>query len=776
MSKSITWFAAILVWFTLGPGGADAQGIIPRIPIGRDGSRIAWIDLGKVPMGWGLIRCSTDALAVRWEKHLGIEGILPAERSPDPSLYLAVAPRYLWRSTGTFFLAVEYWDSKPGAFEVQYMRDVGSATPTSGDLQTKRFYTGGTRFWQWENLALRNTRMQHDLPYGADVRLIPPGTPIRRVFLSRQPLGEVDRVQPWGAQRKVVEPPESLSVFIRPSDQNELLRPVRVTRSEQRLNLYASWGAEAVLMKIKRGQLMASRSSEEIPIAAWPRMFAGQRVRVVMDIGTAEPDEILFSMWDTGEIQRWAQAAKTVSRLASRRWLEGVIVDLRNIVGMAPSATLGLAWQTPAVLQDFRRAVRKELGTLPRINRTWQTRYQRQQDITPFLKDQAPSSEAAQFVSRWLQDQQAYILDRILQTWRSFLPHYPVFVRLPYPVGWGRLDPRDLCEIARRYDVSILVCPENPNPVVDPDWLLLARAARQTGVDIGLDIRAEEPGALSAALFALATEGGTTLILSEDDLARSRVLELYKSGVKLMDGSRQARPAAVLYPWTTMQTAASQEFDERFARLRDAVPLDLLDERDLVDPSTVTKYSILVHLAGCTWPEASLSGLEQWIRQGGLFLCAGDQRIVDEQGRLEVMARLFPFQLKGRGRSLTLSPISKRLLNTSVLSPFQDLRADWLKEVGRGYTLYVPKADQNTEAYIDLVTMILRDPSLISPRLGAGVKGDGLTDGLFTAQIGSETILLNLNPDPQTPGTPHIAAGRSKSLSVSPWGLARSAR
>ncbi len=722
--------------------------MIPRIPIGRDGSRTAWIDFSAVPTGWGLVRCSTDTQKVRWEKHLGFRGIVPAEDSPDPSLYLGVAPGFLWGTTGAFFLSIEYWDNSPGAFAVEYMRDVGSATPTEDDIATKCFYTGGTGRWQRQNVALWRARMENDLPFDSSIRLIPPGTPIRRVFLSRQPLGEIDRIRPWGAETEVAEPPDSIRVLVRPSDQERLIFRAGNPRFDQKMGLYASWGAEGIILELKRAELLEGKARES-PAYIWASVFRRSEPGVVLEVHTAEAEQNPPNIWDTGEIERWREAARTIARIGVGRWPDGVILDLRDTVGFEPSHALQIAWDAPEIVRDFRLAVRDELGTLRRINRAWGTEYRRQEEIVPFLGSQAPSPQAARFVERWLQRRQAEFLDRVLDACNTALPRTSLFLRLPYRADWGVLDRQRLSELVHNQDVTVLTLADGFNPVLDAKWLLLARSLRQTGARLGLEIQGAESGALASGFFALSTEGGGVLILSESDLARPGVLERYRSSTAKAGGEPQPRTVGVLYPWQIDETG--DEFSERFAWIRDAIPVDLIASEEPAEPASLKEYQIIVHLKGTRWPSRSLDGLEEWVRSGNLLIFAGDSALVDEQGNTETTTRLFPLEFDRSDRRL--QPISRGFEGIDIMSPFEELRNAWVKEVGLGFTFYIPKANLHPAEYIALVASIARNPSVVDPRLRRGVKSNGLMDGLFQTVMKDWDLMLNLTPDEQTLST-----------------------
>ncbi len=742
---------------------ASQETRIPRIPIGRDGSRTAWVDFSTVPMGWGLARSATATQEVRWEKHLGSKGLVPEPESPDPSIYLGVAPGFLWWTTGTFFLAVEYWDSQPGAFSIQYMSDVGSATPTEDDILTKRFYTGGTQRWQRQNVALWSAQLENAMTHDSSIRLIPPGTPIRRVILTRQPLGEIDRVRPWGAEKEVAEPPESFSIFVRPSDEERLIRNAGTPRFDQRMGLYASWGAEAIVLRSERADLIGKTSLRDSPVYSWASVFRDTKPGVILDISTAGATESALSIWDSREIQRWEEAARTIGRIGMNRWPHGVVIDLRNTVGFEPSHALEIVWDAPEIVDEFRLAVRKKYGTLPNINRAWGTEYRRNDQIVPFLGRQAPSPQAAEFVEEWLRDRQVEYLDNLLETCRSALPQTRLFLWLPCRADWGTLPPDSIARITSRHDAFFLTVAKEFNPVLDPKWLLLAKSFRHHEASFGLEVRETDGGILSSALFALANEGGDILLVSEDQLARPGVLDTYRTGADKIGGTRQPRSIGVLYPW--LPTEADSEFAERFGWIRDGIPVDLVSPEDLVDPSFLSDYTILIHLKGTRWPAESFSGLEQWIRRGNLFIFSGGLPFRDREGNLEIMTRLFPLELSRDEQGL--EPISRGFNEISILSPFEELRAAWVKEVGLGFTFYVPDAGRYPAEYADLVCAIATNPSAVDPRLRRDVGTDGLMDGLFRAFLDGDELILNLTAKEQ------IVSDRRQPVTIPPWGLAR---
>ncbi|HQP98291.1 MAG TPA: hypothetical protein PLY86_07550 [bacterium] len=758
--KSLAQFAILLAFLVLCSSPAQAQGFVPPLPVGV---RSAWLDLGTQPLGWGLILCVTDAVPVRWEKHLGSEGILPAKNSPDPSIYLSVAPGFLLQPTGTFYLGVEYWDAKHGTFLVEYPRDTESATPTVEGVQTKRFYTGGTKRWQRENLAITDARLTQNLLYGADFRLIPPEIPIRRVFLSRIPLGEVDRVQPLSAAREVVKSPDSLEIMVRPTSQERLFGDL--SERIQLFDLYASWGAKAVTFSIDRSELLKGMSYRDSPVTKWDSLFQDQSVPILLEIALSASTDTLPSLWDRGEFERWERAAKSVSLVTSGRWLHGVVLCLDDVAGMAPDTQLDLALSSPIVRQDFRKAVHDEIGFLSKVNAQWGVTYRGPDQVIPFRSGNAPSPQAALFANSWLRKRQTDYLNEVLRIWRSHLGNSSLYIRIPCEVGWGTPEPAEICRIAQNHGAIVQLIYEKGNPITDPGWQLWAAAAQRTGVQVSLDIECSEPRAVPAAIFALSESGGTGLTVSEDQIALQVTPERFKSLIRQFQNRPSIYPVAALYPRTSTELGRKNSFAEWFAELRDAVPIDLVDERDLSDPSALSKYRVLFHLGGEVWSKESLNGLNEWVRLGNLFVCAGDDLLVDLSGDTAIMPILFPLQIHRDG---TLRPVSQQMRTVDVQSPFSDLRARWSKEVGQGFTLYVPSAARNPQAYMDLLAAIAQDPALVARRLGQGVRGDGGVNGFFVTGIGREEMILNCTPDPVT-----FQPGAGKSIPLTPWELQR---
>ncbi len=758
--KSVSYspFAILFASLVFYSSPAQGQGFVPPLPVGV---RSAWLDLGTQPMGWGLILCVTDAVPVRWEKHLGSEGILPAKNSPDPSIYLRVAPGFLLQPTGTFYLGVEYWDAKNGTFLVEYALDTESATSSVENIQTKRFYTGGTKRWQRENLAITDARLTQNLPYGADFRLIPPETPIRRVFLSRTPLGEVDRVRPLSAAREVVRPPESLEIMVRPTNQARLFGDL--SERIQLFDLYASWGAKAVAVSINRSELLSGRSYRDSPITQWHSLFQDQSALILLEIPVSASEDTLPSLWDRGEFERWEVAAKAVSLALSGHWLHGVVLCLEDIAGMVPDTQLDLALNSPIVRQDFRNTVRNEIGFLSKVNARWGVTYRGLDQVAPFRLENAPSQEAAQFANSWLRKRQVDYLNEVLRIWRSQMGESSIYVRIPCGIGWGTPEPTEVCRVARSHKATIQLIYKEGNRITDPGWHLWAAAAQRTGVQLSLDIECSDLGAVPAALFALSESGATGLTVSEDQIALQVTPERFKSLVQQFRNRPRTYPVAALYPRTSMEFGKKSHFAEWFAELRDAVPVDLVDERDLSEPSALSKYKVLLHLGGEVWAKESLMGLNEWVRLGNLFVCAGDHILVDLSGSAEIMPILFPLEMRRDG---TLRPVSQQMRTVDLLSSFSDLRARWGKEVGQGFTLYVPSAVQNPQAYIELLTAIAQNPAMLARKFGQGVRGDGAVNGLFVTGIGPDEMILNWTPNritfQPTPG---------KSIPLDPWEL-----
>lgn len=77
-----------------------------------------------------------------------------------------------------------------------------------------------------------------------------------------------------------------------------------------------------------------------------------------------------------------------------------------------------------------------------------------------------------------------------------------------------------------------------------------------------------------------------------------------------------------------------------------------------------------------------------------------------------------------------------------------NLPGAWVRDRGRGYTIFIPSAEMNEWAFAELASAIMSNPALIEPRLRFSTVVDGRRDGVFISPQRAATVYYNSGRQP----------------------------
>ncbi len=289
---------------------------------------------------------------------------------------------------------------------------------------------------------------------------------------------------------------------------------------------------------------------------------------------------------------------------------------------------------------DFRQRMAERYGDVARLNAAWATRLSSLEEISfPPSAKSVSARHWVDFVS-WYQESQVRALRRHLTVIRKHFPKTHIDV----PMGYGSDLQRDGCDrtavcaaVAAFPPVSIRSTHGSFNRELPPRayWFYKRMAPVCHVLNVGFGT--EPPGGdlkypeICRQYFEDASAGATLIFhyyqnfhLRPDGAPRAQAIADYKR--ILRPGRRAIVDIAVLYPTTQMMLdmtgfpAGQLSF---CAQGRGYFDYDLVDE-NMVGWDLLRRYRVLLHTGGRIFRQSTLSGIDRWIRAGGVMVTFGD--------------------------------------------------------------------------------------------------------------------------------------------------------
>jgi len=289
---------------------------------------------------------------------------------------------------------------------------------------------------------------------------------------------------------------------------------------------------------------------------------------------------------------------------------------------------------------DFSQSIAAQYGDLARLNAAWGTRFSTFDEVNfPVSAKSASARRWVDFVS-WYQEGQVRALRRHLTVIRKHFPKTHIDV----PMGFGSDVQHDGCDrtaicaaVAAFSPISIRSTHGSFNRDQPPRayWFYKRMAPVCHVLNIGFGT--EPPGGdlnypeICRQYFEDASAGATLIFhyyqnfhLKPHSASRAQAIADYKR--ILRPGRRPIVDIAVLYPTTQMMIdmtgfpAGQLAF---CAQGRTHFDYDLVDE-NMVGWDLLRRYRVLLHTSGEIFRQSTLSGIDRWIRAGGVMVTLGD--------------------------------------------------------------------------------------------------------------------------------------------------------
>ncbi len=480
---------------------------------------------------------------------------------------------------------------------------------------------------------------------------------------------------------------------------------------------------------------------------AYPPEWYRERVRFTRLQCLEHGEKIeAFSPWDEKYALQTDRALGEIARRLSERnptaiWLGGCGQDGRAGIFTRqadPQHGPHAGWWCgdPTAVADFRAAMMRKYRDLDVLNAAWETQFRRPSEM---LYPAAPSPSRRHWLDfvHWyrgsITGQTIRLAEQARRSWPDTLPVIPIAASLNPKGGI------DLTELATAVgdsaDISLPVAPPgSPSELVTR---LTAAACRFYRCSFWAESVSPEAGPLSGRMFT-AVSSGAKGFLDRFPLAADSAEAFYRN-VKQLRVARPIVDVALLYP-TTSHLLNGGEVPPILSRacseLRDVIEFDVVDERMIADDA-LKGYRLLVMCEGTVYESEALKRIEDWVNDGGVLTAYDFGKVETVEGDREWFAGLF-------GHVGRLRPAPSR--REEVMTKLADVRNEWARPFGKGWTVYFPARKEQMTSYYEVVRYLVYRMSELDNSKRDAPALDIAWDGVYTSVSSDRILYYNAGP------------------------------
>jgi len=399
---------------------------------------------------------------------------------------------------------------------------------------------------------------------------------------------------------------------------------------------------------------------------------------------------------------------------------------------------------------DLRRYLESSYGTLDRLNRAWGTSHARWEEVTPFLRDRAPSPRAWLDLNEWYAGSMTEFSGRWAEITRRHFPGPDIYFAAGGsgdPVHGGNWSAQ--AKAAAPYQVGHRVTNEGSDfafNFVYTRWE--ATACKHYGVPFGNEPWGGDMSGVGnlARMYNAITSNASHFWIYSGHVRTPECIEAVRRFREELRPERAVVDVATLYPWTDFIQTDERAFSEGKPRsifwpqaeeLRDITDYDLLDEILLRD-GALDSYRFLVVLQGQTVPGDCLDAIGRWIAAGGALITHDFGPVQTTDGDAAPWEWLWegaePAVIGGTAAQLARHGKGAALRLTGSANR-------------RGETGDHKDHPAAAPEFLQLVAAVLRNPAGVGLSGPPRIEPDGVADGVYAALVPGAVVYLNTGPE-----------------------------
>lgn len=683
----------ILVFFCVAVTAHSQALEAPRRPnpmaMLKTGHPEAFVQFTQPKIAFGLALELPEGYSVDTRKEKGFLGAIPAEASKQPALYFKTDSEKIASATGTFFVSIQYYDEGQAALEIEYIMGDGE----SSKRQRDRIFLGDSRFWQQHIFTISNANLNHVMEGGADFRLLCPNIPIRRVGISklppRQMLEQGETLSRQFYQTQVSVPG---NVWVGVSVDSSISQADWATEGiiEEKAQLYQSWGAPNLIDTIDLSKSAAGSAHFDfssyglrfekckalevnwVPrfkIGHLPNLPGGYAQSLQRAMATQRDGRgPMISLWEPKFEELYARIFTDMRRDINTVRLPAVVLSFAGDWGPLLLSSERGSWSgwpdlwagDPIAKASFLQAVQAQYPSVNALNAAWKTGYSHWNQVTPeWNEDNAPLRNLETLA--WYRKQMTALASQIFLQAKSAFPNSRIIIEVSDDVVHSAVDLRDFTALASSGGATLLFVTGDELPAESWQWRLFATSSRNRNTPFGLRFKGNVGGrSLLGGFYSLIADGGTSFVVTEDDLAQEGGWNIYAEAMSRWRSGRPQPRIAVVAPRAAIASGQALEFDRIIREMREDFAFDVVDEADLASISS-TIYPLIFAPWGEVWTQDGLAAMEQVVRSGSALIAYAVNPWMSLNGDRSINERLFAVKLERRGDEWVFAPRGSRV-------------------------------------------------------------------------------------------------------------------
>ncbi|MDP8246327.1 MAG: hypothetical protein P9L94_19745 [Candidatus Hinthialibacter antarcticus] len=655
----------------------------------KTGHPEAFIQFTQPKIAFGLALELPAGYEVETRKEKGFLGALPSEASKQPALYFKTDSEKITSATGTFFVSVQFFDEGQGALEIEYVMGEGEMAQRRRD----RIFLGDSGFWQQHVFSLSNANLTHAMEGGTDFRLFCPNIPIRRVGISKLPprqlLTQGETVSRQFYQDQVNVP---ANVWVGVSVGSSISQADWTSDGvlEEKARLYQSWGAPNLIDDIDLSKTpdnalhfnfspYADRLDKcrALDVNWVPRFKIGhlphlpsqyiktlQRAMATQRNGQGP----MLSLWEPESVNIYSRIFSEMRRDVNTLRVPAVVLSFAGDWGPLLLSSERGAWSgwpdlwagDPIAKADFLETMHALYPSVNSLNAAWKTNYTNWSQVTPeWSEDNAPRRNLETLT--WYRKQMTTLASHILMQAKNVFPSARIFIEVGDDAVYSAVDLQDFTALAASRGATLLFVTGDELPAESWQWRLFATSCRSRNAPFGLRFKGNVGGrSLMGGIYSLISDGGTSFVVTEDDLAQEGGWNIYADAMNhWRNGSPRPR-IAVIAPRAALASGQALEFDRIIREMREGFAFDVIDEAGLSSVSS-SEYPLVFVPWGEVWTKDGLVAMEQLVRSGSALLAYAVNPWQSLDGDRSINERLFAVKLERRGDEWVFLPRGSRV-------------------------------------------------------------------------------------------------------------------
>ncbi|MBZ0256800.1 hypothetical protein K8I31_12110, partial [bacterium] len=342
---------------------------------------------------------------------------------------------------------------------------------------------------------------------------------------------------------------------------------------------------------------------------------------------------------------------------------------------------------------------------LKALNAAWKTDYSSWNQITPEWNEENPTRRNLETLM-WYRNRLTLVAGQILAQAQGAFPSARIILEVGDGEVFPAVDFREFSALAAARGATLMCVTGDELPSESWQWRMFSATCRTHNAPFGLRFQGKVGSrSLMGGIYSLISDGGSALVVTEDDLAQEGGWDIYANAMNTWRSGRPQPRIAVVAPRAAIAGGQALEFDRIVREMREDFAFDVIDEADLASISS-SNYPLIFAPWGEVWTREGLAAMEKLARSGSALIAYSVNPWQTLEGDVSCNERMFAVKLERRGNEWVFAPrgskvdpqnrnpyeiTDRRIVNLGASGDQQFISGEWGRPLEEGdYGLKLP--------------------------------------------------------------------------------------